>query len=266
MPEGAVFRRAHRHNYYMMLVTTAGRGSQLIDFHSFPVQPGRVFLMYPGMIHAWEEEEGVKGYLIFFNADFFSLRYNTNVLLDFPFFSSSYVLPFVDIPAGPDFERVRQLAEWALEVYNRTDPEKEIYLRSYLNLLLLEAKRYYIADEDAEVGQNNHGRRLVKNFERLIDRHYDQIRSVSAYARMLQLTPNYLNTVCKAVVGRSAGELIRHRVMLEARRMLLHEDKTVAEVGNALSFEDNAYFCRFFKKYEGQSPDKFRKQFLQSGG
>ncbi|MCB0635367.1 MAG: helix-turn-helix transcriptional regulator [Lewinella sp.] len=249
----------------MMLVTTAGGGSQLIDFHSVPVQPGRIFLMYPGMIHAWEEEEGVKGYLIFFTADFFSLRYNTNVLLDFPFFNSSYGRPYVDMPEGADFDRVRQLAEWALLVFNRSEADKELQLRSYLNLLLLEAQRYYVEEEAEDSEQNHHGRRLVKHFEKLIDRHFHQIRSVSAYAKMLQLTPNYLNTVCKQVAGRSAGELIRHRVMLEARRMLVHEDKTVAEVGHALSFEDNAYFCRFFKKYEGQSPDRFRKHYLQAG-
>lgn len=266
MPEGAVFRRAHRHNYYMMLVTTAGRGSQLIDFRSFPVRPGRVFLMYPGMIHAWEADEGLEGYLIFFTAEFFSLRYNTNALLDFPFFNTSYGQPYVDVPEGEDWERMVQLSNWALRTYERNEADAQLHLRSYLNLILLDAQRYYpnqVAGAEAE--KDHHGRTLVKTFEQLIDRHFRRVRSVSGYADMMRLTPNYLNTVCKSVTGRSAGELIRHRVMLEARRMLLHENKTVAEVGHALSFDDNAYFCRFFKKYEGLSPDRFRKQYLQSG-
>lgn len=259
MPTNKLFRQAHRHNYYMVFLPTAGVGRQLIDFQSYPIQKGRVFLLYPGMIHAWEEEEDLEGYLIFFTADFFTLRYNTNSLLAFPFFGSSYGLPFVDFAEGEDWQRLNQLLEFMLVEHARGDEESVSSLRSYLNIVLQECRRaYQVAEKEPEKDQ--HQQRLIKTFEQLIDRDYAKERQVRAYAAMLRLTPSYLNTVCKSVTGRSAGDLIRQRVMLEARRMLLHDDRTVSEVGHALNFADNAYFCRFFKKYEGVSPDKFRRQ------
>jgi len=44
--------------------------------------------------------------------------------------------------------------------------------------------------------------------------------------------------------------------------LLIHEQKTVAEIAYALGFEDHSYFGRFFKKYEKCTPDGFKKKHL----
>ena len=80
---------------------------------------------------------------------------------------------------------------------------------------------------------------------------------------MLHITPNHLNAVCTKVYGHSAGEHIRNRVMVEAKRLLVNmPGVTVAEIAYQLNFDDNAYFSRFFKKYAGETPEKFRKRRL----
>jgi AraC family transcriptional activator of pobA len=56
--------------------------------------------------------------------------------------------------------------------------------------------------------------------------------------------------------------VIRDRVLLEAKRLLTNADMTAAEIAYELNFEDNSYFSRFFKKYEGVGPDEFRKRHL----
>jgi AraC-like DNA-binding protein len=58
--------------------------------------------------------------------------------------------------------------------------------------------------------------------------------------------------------GKSAGELIRQRVLLEAKRLLAHTKLSVSEISFKLGFEDNSYFGRFFKKYNGLTPERFR--------
>lgn len=79
------------------------------------------------------------------------------------------------------------------------------------------------------------------------------------YAGLLFITPNHLNALCKASVGKSAGEMIRDRLLLEAKRMLANSAMSVSEIAYDLRFEDNAYFSRFFKKYTGHTPEEFRK-------
>lgn len=258
MQETHGFAFPHRHNYYMILLATEGTGSQLIDFKSYPIQAGMVFLLYPGMIHAWEKDEGLKGFLLFFTPEFFTLRFNDNNLLQFPFFNSSYSLPYVQFSLAA-LSGINFLFDNMLTEYKKNDDNMVSSLRSYLNILLIECTRIYGANKIID-SEEQQAKLILQNFEKLIDTHFTEKRLVKEYAKLLHLTPNYLNILCKENLDKSAGEIIRDRVMLEAKRMLTHEGLTVAEIGYELNFKDNAYFCRFFKKYEGLSPDKFRKQ------
>lgn len=253
----------HRHNYYMLLIPTSGTGGHLIDFKHYDIPSRRVFLMSPGMVHAWENNPDLDGYLMFFTAEFFSRRYHTNNLFEFPFFSTSYGLPYIDLAEIP-FQHLESLCGLMYKEYHSGAEDRIKSLRSYLNIVLLHCKRYYQATGDELQGsEDQHGRQVVHNFMQLIDQHFREKHLVKDYAELLHLTPNYLNVVSKEWTGHSAGELIRERIMLEAKRMLAHEDMNIAEIGYYLHFQDNAYFSRFFKKYEGQSPDKFRKQLFR---
>ena len=80
----------------------------------------------------------------------------------------------------------------------------------------------------------------------------------------MRVRPNYLNAVCNEVAHSSAGDLIRNRILLEAKRLLIHEKKTASEIAYELGFADNSYFGRFFKKYENTTPDGFKKLFFKN--
>jgi len=81
------------------------------------------------------------------------------------------------------------------------------------------------------------------------------------YAALLYITPNHLDALCNDILGIPAGEVIRNRVILEAKRMLINPKLSVADIGGRLGFADNSYFTRFFKKQAGTTPDEFRKNF-----
>ncbi len=261
LQESSVGPQVHRHNYYMLMLVNQGSGRQLVDFQSYAASPGMVFLMYPGQVHAWESYSGLEGYLIFFTPAFFTQRYNNNNLLEFPFFNSSYHSPFLKVDA-PQFQHLNNLLACMLREYEQKPEDYLKTLRSYLNIFLYECKRQYQQREAVEHrSQDKSSVLLVRQFEQLIETHFREKHLVREYAELLLLTPNYLNAVCNKVLGKSAGSLIRERIMLEARRLLLHDNRTVAEIGSWLNFDDNSYFSRFFKKYEGRSPEQFRKKF-----
>ena len=75
----------------------------------------------------------------------------------------------------------------------------------------------------------------------------------------MYITPNHLNSLCKEFLGHSAGEIIRDRVILEAKRLLVIKDYSVSEIAYDLNFNDNSYFTKFFKKAVGITPEEFRK-------
>lgn len=252
------FVQPHRHNYYMMLLATGGRGQQVIDFNSYPVEAGRLFFMSPGVIHAWEADEQVTGYAIFFTADFFAQQYHYDSLMTFPFFGSGGGMPFVALPPEGQAELVA-LLDIMLREYQGQQAGMVRAMRSLLNVLLVKAARYYDQSYNTP-GVDTHQNSLLKQFEELVDKHFLEKRLVKDYAKLLHITPNYLNILSRELRGKSAGTTIRERVMLEARRRLIHESKTVTEIAYDLNFKDNAYFCRFFKKHEGRSPEQFRKK------
>lgn len=104
---------------------------------------------------------------------------------------------------------------------------------------------------------------VLRNFQKLIDQNYKEKKLTKDYAALLYVTPNHLNALSKDVTGRSAGELIRDRILLEAKRLLINAKMTVSEIAAELDFIDNSYFTKFFKKYEGVTPEAFRKQIIK---
>ena len=102
---------------------------------------------------------------------------------------------------------------------------------------------------------------LRQNFEKLIDENYLHLRLPRQYAELLHVTPNHLNKLCNELVGISAGDMIRNRVILEAKRLLINFKLTVTEIAYKLNFEDSSYFCKLFKKQAGVTPNAFRKHY-----
>ena len=80
---------------------------------------------------------------------------------------------------------------------------------------------------------------------------------------MLYITPNHLNACCKEVLGIPAGEVIRNRIVLEAKRLLVNLQLSISEIAYTLNFEDNSYFTKFFKKYAGVTPEEFRNSIVK---
>ena len=59
----------------------------------------------------------------------------------------------------------------------------------------------------------------------------------------------------------TAGQLVQERTLLEAKRLLIHNEASISEIALQLGFDDPAYFSRFFKKCAGQSPKEFQVEF-----
>ena len=53
------------------------------------------------------------------------------------------------------------------------------------------------------------------------------------------------------------------QMVLEAKRDLRYTQKSVKEIAIDLGFEDPAYFTRYFKKSENESPQAYRMAYLK---
>lgn len=110
---------------------------------------------------------------------------------------------------------------------------------------------------------NEAGSRYEQRYKelcQLIELHYRDHLSASNYAEMLNTTPTGLNRACAAVSGKTVGELLQDRLILEAQRFLIYTAASASLIAYDLGFKDPAYFSRFFKKRVGLSPGVFRNQ------
>jgi AraC-like DNA-binding protein len=60
----------------------------------------------------------------------------------------------------------------------------------------------------------------------------------------------------------AAKEFIDRRVMLEAKRLLIHDELSAAQIATYLGFTSATNFTKFFRRHTGSSPGAFREAFM----
>lgn len=244
----------HGHSFYHLVLFTKGSGSHTLDFTKFSVQPYQVYFMIPGQVHNWHFSPDTDGYVIHFSETFFrSFLMHHDYLERFSFFSGDSKDQVLNVPV-PAREEVKALFE---KLVAEMETLQYDMIRVLMLQLFLLIERTSVKEKKKAIPQQK--LLVLRNFRQLINKHYRTIKLPKEYAELLYITPNHLNALCQDLLGKTAGELIRERVLLEAKRMLTNADLTVTQIAYELNFQDNSYFNRFFKKYIGITPDDFRK-------
>lgn len=250
-------QKPHKHDFYIILLVTAGSGTHNIDFQEYPVAPGSMFFLYPGQVHSWKLSEDSEGHIVFFSTQFYGFGFPTKNLSGFPFFASSNHSSKLDLLPEDWHEIDFYFSEIEKESENFGRYKKEI-LRSYTEILLVKLDRIY-----QEVYQIDHtippAEDRFKLLETAIETHFRTNRHASFYADELNLSLKQLNRLTKTSVGKTVSELLIDRVILESQRLLTYSDDAVADIAAQLGFEDPSYFARLFRKKISVTPEQFRK-------
>ncbi|MCT4614945.1 MAG: AraC family transcriptional regulator [Marinifilaceae bacterium] len=247
---------AHRHDYYHILYVVKGSGEHRIDFKTYKIEDHSLFFISPGQVHSMKINAIYKAYVITFDHGFYYLNNQIQHLIDYPFFYSLSSSPSLYLKEKNSFFEYN-FSELCLEyqTYKTSNPK---LLRALLELILCRALKYCKSDvlieDDESVSYQ------VKNLEILIETHYKEFKLLSDYANMLFVSAKHLNTLCKKTLNKTVTNLIHERLILEAKRLLLFTNSTVAEIAYELGFKEKSYFMRFFKNWVGCTADNYRKK------
>jgi len=251
-----VLSKPHKHNFYAFIIIERGEATVTIDGQKICVQQAGVIIIKPGCIITITLNTEATGTLLCFADTFFSLRYNNNVLNQFSFLQRE-AAPYVILTESENIRIDRLLASLS-EEFLQQKRESENVMRSYLNIFLFEIERLY--DPAEALKSPTMRQEKLHHFQELINRNFKQKKLPSEYAEMLNVSPNYLNKMCKDETGQTAGELIRGHIAIEARRLLHYTNLSVKEIADKLGFGHSSYFVTFFKKQTLQTPELFRKK------
>lgn len=248
----------HRHSFYHMVLFTAGGGSHNIDFQQFAVVPGQIYFMKPGQVHSWSFEGKTDGYVVNFSEHIFShFLANGHYLQQFSFLQGVADDCVVNLEAEA-YKQIRELMKAIVAEVHQPQPMGQDAILTHLLTLFITTQRCATHHQPATSKPQNQV--LLQNFRKLVDMHFAEKRLPKDYATQLYITPNHLNALSNDLLGKSAGEVIRDRILLEAKRLLVNADISITEIASTLNFTDNSHFTRFFKKYIGLTPDGFRKE------
>jgi AraC-like DNA-binding protein len=250
----------HRHEFYNLIYITHGSGTHDIDFKRFKVQPNQLFFMNDGQIHNWDLSDDIKGYTFFFKKQFYTVSEPHFALNNLPFFHNGVNEAQMVVFEKPDALIIENLFQDMLLEQNGSKIFNESIIITLLKIILIRSLRAYVPDYSKNTSNQN--KLKIRQFEQLIEENFLNIKAVKDYAELITMSSNYLNGLCTQNLGKNAGELIRERVILEAKRLLIYTNLSICELSNTLGYENCSYFIRLFKKTVGQTPEQFRHNFV----
>lgn len=248
----------HRHPYYEMFWFNIGSGVIFNNFQHHEFSAASLAFISPGRMHSWKMSPETHGWLIAFSHEFLIGSGDLNSEeASLPYFSHLLNNPVISVKYQQRLELDR-ICTGMLHEFEARRPFRVIALRSQLRLLLLQAARLYPSGNLEAASAST---RITQEFLILLDRSFTTIQRVQDYALKLKITPHRLIECVREKSGRTPGEIIDERLLLEGKRLLFYSDKTIAEIAYALSFKDPSHFGHFFKRHVGCSPGQARKRF-----
>lgn len=105
----------------------------------------------------------------------------------------------------------------------------------------------------------SHSKDMFSKFITLVNQADGQQRSIDYYADKMCVSQRYLGAVIKQESGNTAKWWIDRAVIARAKVLLRHTDRQIAEISNILKFPNNSFFCKYFRRLTGCTPQEFRR-------
>lgn len=245
--------RPHRDDHFLFIFQECGENQLEIDSQPVTAKGRKVFCILPGQVHHVIRFDPGDAWFVAVTADL--VPEQVRVLLH----QTTQPIWPVDVSDrwAVKLKNGVSVLQLHLEDSSFTDDSFQLIKAATESVLLMFAAIYR---EHTGLNGFKEGRAscLTRKFKTLLQHHYKETKSPSAYAAMLNVSPPYLNEVVNISTGMPVSKWIHNEVMLEAKRMLYYTDFTVKEISAELGYDDHAYFTRLFSKIAGVSPAKYR--------
>lgn len=101
-------------------------------------------------------------------------------------------------------------------------------------------------------------RELFNRFMMLLEKDYKISRDVNYYAEKMNISSKYLTNIVNQVTGHTPKTIIDQYVILQLKMHLKRSTQSIKEMAWEFHFADVSFFCRYFKKHTGLTPQQIR--------
>lgn len=134
-----------------------------------------------------------------------------------------------------------------------------------LTLMMIELTQLNInsISENINESEDVTNRRFINILEWLRLNVHNKIY-IHELADRFDFNADYLTRLFKKHLGVSAMEYINGMKVSKAKELLSQSEKTVKEISFSLGFQDEKYFMKLFKDYEGITPSQYRNAYYKT--
>jgi AraC-like DNA-binding protein len=236
-----------------------------VDFNAYNTRQSSLVFVAPNQVLKIENYASEEGHLMYYNRDFYCIQiHDKEVACDGLLFNNVNNMPLVNV-AKAETQFFDNLFDEIDKEFRLNDPSLEEMVRTYLKQLLLKATRLWKQQHlEKEVVEQSKDLEFFRKFTLLVDAHYKQKHTVADYADVLSIAAKTVTHKFKRLNLPQPNEVIKNRIILEAKRLLVHTPLTAKEIAHELGYEDPAYFSRQFLVKTGESPSSFRAKYLST--
>lgn len=243
---------------YTFIIVEEAKGVHTIDYIDFPFDNSEIHFIRPYQVHGIALDKASKGHVISVAKSYFLKHRIREELI-------SNIFLFQDFGHTPPlkidqdiFERISKI----IEEIEACLADKVIYreeaIASLLQLFLIYCNNSS-GMNTAQTSEEHPGICILRDFKRLVEKHFSEWHRVTEYAYELHISVKHLSQSVKNLTDKAAKEHIQDRITLEAKRILLNSNLSIKEVAQEIGFEEPLPFSGFFKKKVGVSPSQFRQ-------
>jgi AraC-like DNA-binding protein len=251
-PNSEEVERSHRDGGYTFIIQEEGNTYIEIDFQIYRIQAPAIIYIHPHQVHR----------VISFEDALISTWIITEENLRPEYLSFLENLsPVNALPVKP--ETLSILTETVALCMKLSEKKEEKLYNSILKescntLVALIISQYLALSKPTE----HHTRFdvITREFKAALEKYFKTVKNPAEYAGQLNLSTSYLNECVKATTGAPVSVHIQQRVMLEAKRLIYHSNKSVKEIAGELGYDDYSYFTRLFTKIADITPMAFRNK------
>ena len=234
-----------------------------VDFDTYDTGRPSLFFISPNQVLSVESLCTEPGYFIFYNRDFYCIQiHDEEVACDGLLFNNISNMPMISVP-DQEANFIHYLFTELESEFRLKESSHEEMLRTYLKQLLIKSTRWWKQQHlDGVLTDQNNDPDAFRRFTQLVEAHYRQKHTVADYADLMLVAPKTLTHKFKRMNLPSPNEVIKNRIILEAKRLLVHTGMTAKEIAYDLGYDDPAYFSRLFYIKTGDSPSAFKTKYL----
>ncbi|PJG46237.1 AraC family transcriptional regulator [Sphingobium sp. LB126] len=257
--EWTIQPHVHRDLNHIILIAQGG-GTMRADGNTLSFDAPCLLLVPRGIIHGFTWLRESRGWVMTISDSYLQHLLERDEDLQ-PLFRVPRAVPLPPAELSEveaDIQRLAQELAWS-------GPGQRGAIEALLLGLMVQALRHAAL---TEAGPRAGGRqaRLVARLRERIELHFRRREPVDAYALALGVSETALRQACSHVAGMSPAAMVDERALLEARRLLLYSNLSIAEIAYAVGFDDPAYFSRFFARHLDRPPRDWRAEYGSAPG